>query len=90
MQIWVDANACPGVIKKILYRAAERVRVPLIPGRRPAPHPPRSLLISSVRVTRGFDAADAHIVQYTQPGDPVITGAIPLAAEFLIGPRRGS
>jgi uncharacterized protein YaiI (UPF0178 family) len=43
-----------------------------------------------VRVTRGFDVADAHIVQYTQPGDLVITGGIPLAAEFLIGPRRGS
>jgi uncharacterized protein YaiI (UPF0178 family) len=43
-----------------------------------------------VGVTRGFDVADAHIVQYTQPGDLVITGGIPLAAEFLIGPRRGS
>jgi uncharacterized protein YaiI (UPF0178 family) len=83
MQIWVDADACPGVIKEILYRAAERVQVPLILVANQSLTAPRSPLISTVRVTQGFDVADAHIVRHIQTGDLVITADIPLAAEVL-------
>jgi uncharacterized protein YaiI (UPF0178 family) len=83
MRIWVDADACPGVIREILYRAAERVRVPLVLVANQPLTTPRSPLISAVRVSQGFDAADKHIAAQAQPGDLVITADIPLAAEVL-------
>jgi uncharacterized protein YaiI (UPF0178 family) len=83
MHIWVDADACPKVIKEILFRAAERVQLPLIlVANKPLQTPP-SRLISSIRVDGGFDVADNHIVQHLQPGDLVITADIPLAAEVI-------
>ncbi|WP_207063311.1 YaiI/YqxD family protein [Motiliproteus sp. SC1-56] len=83
MQIWVDADACPRVIKEILYRAAERVKVPLLlVANQPLQTPP-SAYIRSVRVAAGFDIADNHIVQQCQPEDLVITADIPLAAEVV-------
>ncbi len=83
MQIWVDADACPKVIKEILYRAAERVGCPLIlVANQPLTTPP-SRLIRSVHVSAGFDVADNHIVQSADPGDLVITADIPLAAELI-------
>jgi uncharacterized protein len=83
MRIWVDADACPGVIKEILYRAAERVRVPLVLVANQPLATPRSPCISAVRVAAGFDVADHHIVTHLEPGDLVITADIPLAAEVL-------
>lgn len=83
MQIWVDADACPGVIKDILYRAARRtgIRVTLVanqPLRTPAsPH------IRSIQVASGFDVADNEIIQRMAAGDLVVTADIPLAAEVL-------
>lgn len=83
MHIWVDADACPNVIKDILYRAAERVQLPLtLVANKPLRTPP-SRFIKSVRVTGGFDVADKHIVQQVHPGDLVITADIPLAAEVI-------
>jgi uncharacterized protein YaiI (UPF0178 family) len=83
MHIWVDADACPKVIKEILFRAAERVQVPLIlVANKPLQTPP-SRFISSIRVSGGFDVADNHIVQHLQPDDLVITADIPLAAEAI-------
>lgn len=83
MHIWVDADACPKVIKEILFRAAERVQVPLIlVANKPLQTPP-SRFISSIRVSGGFDVADNHIVQQLQPDDLVITSDIPLAAEAI-------
>jgi uncharacterized protein YaiI (UPF0178 family) len=83
MHIWVDADACPKAIKEILFRAAERVQLPLIlVANKPLQTPP-SRFISSIRVSGGFDVADNHIVQHLQPDDLVITADIPLAAEVI-------
>jgi uncharacterized protein YaiI (UPF0178 family) len=83
MTIWVDADACPGVIKDILYRAAQRasLQVTLVANR--ALQVPRSPWISMVQVPLGFDVADNHIVEVAVPGDLVITADIPLAAAVV-------
>ncbi len=83
MQIWVDADACPTVIKAILYRAAERVQVPMTLVANQALRVPASRCIKSVQVASGFDVADSHIVQHMQSGDLVITADIPLASEAI-------
>lgn len=83
LTLWVDADACPGVIKDILYRAAERVGVALILVANQALRIPRSQYIKSIRVADGFDVADNHIVQHVQQNDLVITADIPLAAAVI-------
>ena len=83
MSIWVDADACPKVIKEILFRAAERTTVPVIlVANRRLPTPP-SPYISALQVADGFDVADSEIVRKLEPGDLVITADIPLAAEVI-------
>jgi len=83
MKIWVDADACPVVIKEILFKAAERTRVPMtLVANQPVRTPP-SRLITSLQVASGFDVADDEIVKRMQPGDLVITSDIPLAAEVI-------
>lgn len=82
-KIWVDADACPRVIKEILYRASERVGLPLFLVANQPLQVPRSPNIRSVQVSAGFDVADNHIVQQAQAGDLVITADIPLAAEVI-------
>jgi uncharacterized protein YaiI (UPF0178 family) len=80
MQIWIDADACPKPIKEILFRAAERVKTPLVlVANRPMQAPP-SRYIQSMVVAAGMDVADDTIVRLLQPGDLVITADIPLAA----------
>ena len=83
MNIWVDADACPVVIKDILFRAAQRTatRVTLV-ANRPMRVPPSSH-VSFIQVASGFDVADNEIVRRMTPGDLVITGDIPLAAEVI-------
>jgi uncharacterized protein YaiI (UPF0178 family) len=81
--IWVDADACPRVIKEILYRAAERVEVELILVANRPLHTPPSRFIRSTRVGAGFDVADRYIADSVQPGDLVITADIPLAADVV-------
>lgn len=83
MQIWVDADACPIVIKEILYRAAERVQVPLVLVANQYLKTPPSQFIRSIRVSSGFDVADKYIVEELEAGDLVITADIPLAAEAI-------
>ncbi|MFP5402076.1 MAG: DUF188 domain-containing protein, partial [Gammaproteobacteria bacterium] len=80
MQIWVDADACPVVIKDILFRAAERTRLPLILVANQFLRTPPSPLIRMVQVPGGFDEADKYIAAHVEPGDLVITADIPLAA----------
>jgi uncharacterized protein YaiI (UPF0178 family) len=82
-QIWVDADACPRVIKEILYRAADRVGIPLILVANQPLQVPNSPNIRTVQVPGGFDVADNYIVQQSQAGDLVITADIPLAAEVI-------
>ncbi|MGB5831321.1 MAG: YaiI/YqxD family protein [Thiohalocapsa sp.] len=82
-QIWVDADACPNVIKDILFRAADRVPVPVTLVANQPVQVPGSRYIRSVRVSAGFDVADSYIVQEAEPGDLVITADIPLASEAI-------
>ena len=83
MTIWVDADACPGVIKDILYRAAQRASIPVTLVANRALQVPRSPWIKSVQVPRGFDVADNHIVELVAAGELVITADIPLAAAVV-------
>lgn len=83
MKIWVDADACPNVIKEILFRAAERVQMPLVLVANAPLRTPPSPCIRSLQVAGGFDVADAEIVKRLEAGDLVITADIPLAAEVL-------
>ena len=93
MQIWVDADACPGVIKEILFRTAARHSLPLILVANQWLRVPPSPHIRAVQVPQGFDVADSHIVEQAAPGDLVITADIPLAAlvidkqSFALNPR---
>jgi uncharacterized protein YaiI (UPF0178 family) len=82
-QIWVDADACPKVIKEILYRAADRVSVPVVLVANQSLQVPGSRNIRSVQVAPGFDVADNYIVQHAGAGELVITADIPLAAEVV-------
>ena len=83
MHIWVDADACPAVIKEILYRVAERTGLPvtLVANQwlKTPPYPG----IKAVQVPKGFDVADNEIVKRVQAGDLVITSDLPLAAEVI-------
>lgn len=92
-KIWVDADACPKVIKNILYRAAQRLSVKTILVANKNLHIPSSEHISMIKVGAGFDVADNEIVQQMGSGDLVITADIPLAAlviekgGFALNPR---
>ena len=83
MQIWVDADACPNVIKEILFRAAERLQIPLILVANKFLRTPPSRYVRSIRVGAGLDVADNEIVREMVPGDLIITADIPLAAEVI-------
>jgi len=83
MTIWVDADACPGVIKDMLYRAAQRASLQLTLVANGALQVPRSPWISMVQVPQGFDVADNHILDIAVAGDLVITADIPLAAAVV-------
>jgi uncharacterized protein YaiI (UPF0178 family) len=83
MQIYVDADACPKVIKEILYRAADRMHLQLILVANKWLHTPPSPYIRAMQVPMGFDVADNKIAQLVEPGDLVITADIPLAAEVI-------
>ncbi|WP_114418250.1 YaiI/YqxD family protein [Marinospirillum perlucidum] len=83
MKIWVDADACPGVIREILFKAATRVKVPLILVANQAIKVPASEWITSIQVMQGFDVADDEIVKRAEAGDLVITSDIPLASEII-------
>lgn len=82
-KIWVDADACPKVIKEILFRAVKRTQVPMtLVANRPLYTPP-SDLIDSIMVPQGFDVADEAIVDRVGQDELVITEDIPLAAAVI-------
>jgi uncharacterized protein YaiI (UPF0178 family) len=83
MQIWVDADACPGVVKEILYRVAERTQIQVTLVANQLLRVPGSKFIRALQVPGDFDVADAEIVERVQPGDLVVTADIPLAAQVL-------
>ncbi len=83
MKIWVDADACPVVIKDILFRAAQRTGVELTLVANHALRVPPDANIRALQVSSGFDVADHEIVRRVEKGDLVITSDIPLASEVL-------
>lgn len=83
MHVWVDADACPGVIKDILFRAADRCHLILILVANQALRVPASPWIRAVQVPKGFDVADDHIAANVQADDLVVTADIPLAAQVI-------
>lgn len=82
-QIWVDADACPGPIKDILFRAAERAKIQVTLVANQWIRTPGSRFIKSLQVQGGFDAADDLIAERAGPGDLVVTQDIPLASRVL-------
>ncbi|MFO7906572.1 MAG: YaiI/YqxD family protein [Pirellulaceae bacterium] len=83
MRIWVDADACPGEIKELLYRAAKRTQTKMTLVANQTLRTPRSEFIDSIMVPSGMNVADRRIVELAEPGDLVITADIPLAAEVV-------
>ena len=83
MHIWVDADACPGVIKDILFRAAERTQLVMTLVANKPLRTPASPYIRMLQVPRGFDVADNEIGKRLETGDLVITADIPLAADVI-------
>jgi uncharacterized protein YaiI (UPF0178 family) len=83
MKIWVDADACPKVIKEILFRVAQRRQIELVLVANSAVAIPRSSYIRTVTVAQGFDVADRAIAEGVQPGELVVTADIPLAAAVV-------
>ena len=83
MQIWVDADACPNVIKEVLFRAAQRVSIQLLLVANKPLRVPLSPFIRRIQVAGGFDVADNYIVEHIQVCDVLVTADIPLAAAAL-------
>jgi uncharacterized protein YaiI (UPF0178 family) len=83
VEIWVDADACPVVIKEILFRASMRtgVRSTLVANQ--SIRIPASPHLRTIQVQSGFDVADNEIVRRCSTGDLVVTADIPLAAEVI-------
>ncbi len=83
MHIWVDADACPAVIKDILFRAAERLELQMTLVANKALRTPPSRFIRTMQVARGFDVADNEITGRIEAGDLVITADIALASDVI-------
>ena len=83
MQIWVDADACPKVVKEILFRIADRAKIKVTLVANQSLTTPKSAFIKSIRVSSGFDVADNYIVQEIQKDDLIITADMPLAAQVI-------
>lgn len=83
MTVWVDADACPNLVKTVLFRAAQKRQLPMLLVANQMIATPPSKYIRAIRVSGGFDVADDYIVQHLQAGDLVITGDIPLAAKVI-------
>jgi uncharacterized protein YaiI (UPF0178 family) len=83
MQIWVDADACPGAIKEMLFRAAKRTKIQLTLVSNQVLTTPPSPFITTILVPGGMNVADRQIVELAAPGDLVITADIPLAADVV-------
>ncbi len=83
MQIWVDADACPGVVMEILFRAAIRTEVSVTMVANKSIKVPKSPYLRTIQVAQGLDAADTRIVEQLSAGDLVITADIPLADEII-------
>ncbi|TWJ26426.1 YaiI/YqxD family protein [Geobacter argillaceus] len=83
MKIWIDADACPRVIKEIVFRASARLQMPVCLVANQDLSKAHTGLVTSVRVSDGFDVADDYIAEHAAPSDLVITADIPLAARIV-------
>jgi len=83
MKIWIDADACPKMIKEFLFKACHRLKVPTILVANRSMFVPRSALVSMVVVGKGMDEADHHILEHCSENDLVVTADIPLAAALV-------
>jgi len=83
LKIWIDADACPRVIKDMVYRASERLKIPVCLVANSDLSKAHTHLVSSVRVKDGFDVADDYIAEHAEASDLVITADIPLAARVV-------
>ena len=83
IKIFVDADACPGTVKEILYRISQRTGIEVILVANQPLSTPRIPTVRSIQVSQGFDVADDHIVTLVAKDDLVITADIPLAAEVI-------
>jgi len=83
IKIFVDADACPGIVKEILYRISQRTGIEVILVANQPLSTPRIPTVRSIQVSQGFDVADDHIVTLVKKDDLVITADIPLAAEVI-------
>ena len=83
MQIWVDADACPAEVKRILFKAVKRTKTKLTLVANTSMHIPKSEFIDIIVVPSGLNVADQRIVELVEPGDMVITADIPLAADVV-------
>ena len=83
MKLWIDGDACPRAVREIVFRAAERLKIEAIVVANREARVPRSRYIRAIKVPKGFDVADRHIVDQVAAGDVVITQDIPLAAELV-------
>ena len=83
IKIFVDADACPGTVKEILYRISQRTGIEVILVAKQPLSTPRIPTVRSIQVSQGFDVADDYIVTLVEKDDLVITADIPLAAEVI-------
>lgn len=83
MRFWIDADACPNVVKAVVFKAAARLQVPTVLVANRTVTAPRSAWVSAVVVGRDVDEADRYIAGHAEPGDVVVTADIPLAAELV-------
>ncbi|MEO1880999.1 MAG: YaiI/YqxD family protein [Methylococcales bacterium] len=83
MKIWIDADACPVVVKEVLFKAAVRTHVQITLIANQYIRTPPSRYIDFIQVPSGFDAADHEIIKRLNKADLVITSDIPLAAEVI-------
>ena len=80
MRIWVDADACPREVRRILLRASHRLEIPLTLVANHKLDIPSSKLVDMRIVPPRADEADKTIAREVAQGDLVITADIPLAA----------
>jgi len=83
LKIWIDADACPRVIKEIIFRASERLGLPVLLVANKSLSKHSSRLVESIVVAEGFDVADDYIAEHAAAEDLVITADIPLAARIV-------
>ena len=83
MQVWVDADACPGEIKQLLYKVAQRMKIKLTLVANQSLRIPQSEFIETILVPDGMNVADRRIVELIEPGDLLVTADIPLAADVV-------